>query len=185
VSIQISRLISETREISGKVQKTFGKLSVKQMNWKPGESEWSIAQCLEHLIITNDLYFENIQRVADGTHQNNIFSRIPFVPKITGSIMKKVLAPEWGWKMKTLKMFKPSFSKVAEDILEKFGENQNRFISLMEAAKELETEKIRVAEPIGRAVNLRLSDAFEILVVHEKRHFEQAKRVLEMKDFPV
>jgi hypothetical protein len=34
------------------------------------------------------------------------------------------------------------------------------------------------------ALNLRLDDAFEILAMHEKRHFKQAERVLNLEDFP-
>lgn len=183
MSKQFSDLISSIKIIRKEVQTTFGKLSNEQLNWKPNEKEWSIGKCLEHLIVTNNLYFENIQKVADGTHQNNFYSKVPIVPNVIGIIMKKVLAPEWKLKMKTFKMFKPSFSEVSDSILEGFDENQNRFIGLMEATKDLDVHRIKVAEPIGSAVNISLNDAFEILVVHEKRHFNQAKRVMESKEF--
>ena len=184
MSAEVEKLINESQIISDKVLETFGDLSAEQLNWKPNENAWSIAQCLEHLIVTNDLYFENIQKVTDGTHRNNIFSKIPFATDIISFGMKKILSPDWKGKMKTFKMFEPSFSEVSEDILERFGENQNKFITLMEATKDLEIRKIKIAEPIGSAVNLRLIDAFEILVVHEQRHFNQAKRVLEIEEFP-
>lgn len=184
MSEELAGLFGQARSITENVEKVFGKLTAEQLNWKPSENDWSIAQCFEHLVVTNDLYFENIQKVADGTHRNNLFSKIPFVPRIISFGMKKVLSPDWSGKMKTFKMFEPTFSNVSEDILRKFAENQNRFISLMEATKDLNQRKIKIAEPMGSAVNLRLIDVFEILIVHEQRHFNQAKRVLEIDEFP-
>ncbi|MEO8073234.1 MAG: DinB family protein [Acidobacteriota bacterium] len=184
MSKDCNQIISELKTIREDTQQKFGELSFEQLNWRTSDESWSIAQCFEHLVITNEIYFENIQKVADGTHQNNFFSKIPFVTDITGAIMKKVLSPEWSKKMKTLKMFKPSYNDISENILEDFSKNQNRLISLMEATKDLDIRKIKVAEPIGAAVNLRLVDAFEVLVVHEKRHFNQAKRVAENEGFP-
>ena len=184
MSNEVNDLIENAKVIEDEVQSTFGKLSAKQLNWKPSENVWSIAQCLDHLVVTNNLYFENIQKVADGTHRNNFFSKIPFATDIIGFVMKKVLSPDWKPKMKTLKMFKPSYSRISGNILENFSKNQSRFIDLMEASKNLDYKKIKVAEPISIAINLRLVDAFEVLIVHEKRHFNQAKRVLESEGFP-
>lgn len=180
---KFGELILQIRVIQKDVQKTFAGLSNEQLNWQPSDKEWSIGQCLEHLVVTNNLYFVNIQKVADGTHRNNFFSKIPVIPNVIGIVMKKILAPEWKPKMKTIKMFKPSVSDVSENVLADFAENQIRFIGLMEATKDLDAKKIKVAEPIGSAVNLTLIDAFEVLAVHEKRHFNQAKLVMELKEF--
>jgi hypothetical protein len=180
----VSILIENAGIIDDEVQSTFGGLSAEQLNWKLNENVWSIAQCLDHLVITNNLYFENIQKVADGKHRNNLFSKIPFSTDIIGFVMKKVLSPDWKPKMKTLKMFKPSKSLISRNILENFSKNQSRFVALMEASKNLDYKKIKIAEPISKAVNLRLIDALEVLVVHEKRHFNQAKAIMKMKEFP-
>lgn len=176
--------IGEVEKVNDKVSEAFIGLSAKQLNWKPNPKSWSIAECLEHLIVTNNLYFENIQKVADRTHQNNIYSKVPLVTGIIAWGMKKVLSPDFHPKVKTLKMFEPKQSEVSADILKDFDENQKRFISLMEATKDLDVRQIKIAEPIGAAVNLKLIDAFEILLVHEKRHFNQAKRVMESEGFP-
>lgn len=181
---EIDVLIENAKEIDNEIQLTFGKLSSDQLNWKPNEAVWSIAQCLDHLVVTNNLYFENVQKVVDGTHQNNFFSRIPFGVDLIGFVMKKVLSPDWKPKMKTLKMFEPTYSEIAGNDLENFSKNQSRFIGLMESSRNLDHKNIKVAEPISVAINLRLIDAFEILVVHERRHFDQAKRVMELETFP-
>jgi hypothetical protein len=55
---------------------------------------------------------------------------------------------------------------------------------MIEACNDLDAHHIKIAEPLSVALNLRLDDAFEILVMHEKRHFLQAERVMQAEGFP-
>lgn len=184
MSNQVNGLISNARIISDEVREVFGDLSAEQLNWKPNDSEWSVGQCFEHLITTNDLYLANIQKVADGTHVNNWFSVIPLFPDLVGQQLKKAVSPDSPKKIKTFSIFEPSFSDISEGIIGDFGKNQERLISLMEAVKDRDLRKIKIVTPLSDAVNVRLSDAFEVIVMHERRHFNQAKRVLEAEGFP-
>jgi DinB superfamily len=178
----MKEMISDLKRISAKAKQTFGTLSAEQINWKPNPESWSIAQCFEHLIVTNNLYFPNIQKVINGTHRNNFFSKIPFATNLIAVAMKNALNPDQKRKMKTFKVFEPSTSNVSPTIIEEFVENNQKLIEMIEACKDFDLHKI--AEPLSVALNLRLDDAFEILAMHEKRHFKQAERVLETGEFP-
>ncbi|NJM53450.1 MAG: DinB family protein [Blastocatellia bacterium] len=81
-------LISEIEKVSADARLTFGNLSAEQINWKPSAKSWSIGQCFEHLIVTNNLYVPNIQQVIEGTHRNNFFSKIPFSTNLIAVAMK-------------------------------------------------------------------------------------------------
>lgn len=177
-------LISKLNQVSADSKQTFGNLSAEQINWKPNGKSWSIGQCFEHLIVTNNLYFPNIQKVIDCTHQNNFFSKIPFGVDLIGFAMKNALNPNQKRKMKTFKVFEPSASNVSPNIIENFTENNRKLIEMIAACKDLELHKIKIAEPLSVALNLRLDDAFEILAMHEQRHFLQATRVLQLEGFP-
>ena len=37
------------------VPASFGRLDVRQLNWRPDATKWSVAQCLEHLLAANRL----------------------------------------------------------------------------------------------------------------------------------
>jgi hypothetical protein len=184
MSREVDGLIANAKLISDEVKTTFGNLSAEQLNWKPNASEWGVGQCFDHLITTNDLYLANIQKVADGTHQNNWFSIIPFFPNLVGQQLKKAVSPDSVKKIKTFPVFEPSLSDISDAIIEDFGKHQDRLISLMEAVKDQNIRKIKIPTPISEAVNVRLSDALEVIVMHERRHFNQAKRVTEMEGFP-
>lgn len=184
MKIELSNLIIEAEMLSEKVQSVFSKFSAEQINWKPNAKSWSVGQCFEHLIVTNELYFPNIQKVIDGNHSNNFFSKIPFSVDLIAVLMKNSLNPEQKRKMKTFKIFEPAASDISETIFEDFAENQKRLIAMIAAVKNLDVHKIKIAEPLSVALNLRLDDAFEILIMHEKRHFLQAERVTQTENFP-
>lgn len=184
MKLELSNLIAEAETISEKVKSTFGKLSAAQINWKPDAKNWSVGQCFEHLIVTNELYFPNIQKVIDDKHRNNFFSKIPFSVDLIAALMRNSLNPEQKRKMKTFEIFEPATSDISKNIFEDFAENQKRLVAMIEAVKDFEVHKIKIAEPLSVALNLRLDDAFDILIMHEKRHFLQAQRVTQTENFP-
>lgn len=184
MNLKIAEMIFEAKKIAEDSVQTFGHLNGEQINWKPDEKTWSVGQCFEHLIVTNELYFPNIEKVADGTHRNNFFSKIPFSTNLIAAVMKNALKPEQARKMKTFKIFEPAASNVSEHIIENFAENNRKLIEMMKAVEEFEIDKIKIAEPLSITLNLRLDDAFEILMIHEKRHFLQAERIKTLENFP-
>lgn len=179
-----SEMIADAEKIAEDSEKTFARLSGEQINWKPNAEIWSVGQCFEHLIVTNNLYFPNIQNVLDGRHRNNFFSKIPFSSGMIAFFMKNSLNPKQKRKMKTFKAFEPAASDISRTIIAGFIENQRKLISMIEAAKDFDNKKIKIAEPLSPLLNLRLGDAFEILLMHERRHFLQAERVTKEANFP-
>lgn len=180
----MQKVLIELQKISVDAQETFGKLSPAQINWRPSAASWSVGQCFEHLIVTNDLYFPNIQKVIDGEHRNNFFSKIPFAADLIAVLMKNSLNPEQKRKMKTFKIFEPAARDVSDAIVDDFVENQRKLTALVEAVKDFDVHQIKISEPVGAWLNLRLDDAFEILAMHEKRHFKQAEKVIREQNFP-
>jgi hypothetical protein len=180
----MKEIIAELRKIAADAKTVFGSLSSEQINWKPNAKSWSIGQCFEHLIVTNRLYFPNIQKALDGQHRNNLFSQIPFVADFIGALMKNSLKPEQRRKMKTFRIFEPAASNISGAIIDDFAENQLELIGMLEAVKEFDLRKIKISEPLSVAMNIRLNDTFEILALHEQRHFQQAERVMREAGFP-
>ena len=181
---QIYNAIQKAKIVSDEVKDTFANLSSEQLNWKPNSESWSIAQCLEHLVITNSAYLVNIKKVAEGNHKNNIYSMIPVFGGFIGKFLKKAVNPDYKKKVKTFASFTPVQSNISETVIEDFQSNQDELVSLMESVKDLDGGKIKIVTPISKLLNIRLNDACEVLVMHEQRHFNQAKRVMEMEGFP-
>lgn len=183
---QLEKLIRNAGTIIDDARSTFGKLSSAQLNWKPSAERWSVGQCFDHLINTNEGYLPIIESVRTGTKKTTFWERLPVLPGLVGSLLIKSLDPASTRKVKAPKRFEPAHSNISASVIDNFAAQQNKIIAGMKATGHLDLEKIVITSPAVSAgfVTYSLLDAYRIIVVHEQRHFQQAKRVTDEGGFP-
>ena len=162
----------------------FGRLSGEQVNWKPGEAEWSIGQCFDHLIISNRPFVPIFEDVLAGRLRRRLWERVPLLPRLFGTLLINTLRPDSGRKVKARPAFYPSSSRIDPAIIATFVDQQARLLALMRASRELDLDGITITSPVLRFVTYSLMDACRIIVVHEQNHVVQATRVMESPGFP-
>jgi hypothetical protein len=54
----------------------------------------------------------------------------------------------------------------------------------MKATEHLDLDGIIISSPVTPVVTYSLMDAYRVIVVHERRHFQQAQRVTQESGFP-
>lgn len=176
---------SDLKEVADDAMTTFGSLNAEQLNWKPAEKSWSVAQCFDHLITPHCLYFPVLERLASGDAQQTFWERNSPLSGFFGRFLIKGLDPKNQKKMKTTSKAFPSASEIGGDIMERFAEHQNRMINaLQKLPTDIDPAKTIITSPPLGVVTYSLDDTFTILVVHCRRHFGQAKRVTEADAFP-
>ncbi|HYO92567.1 MAG TPA: DinB family protein [Pyrinomonadaceae bacterium] len=180
----LSALIAEAWRIRDEAKETFGPLSPAQLNWKRSPEEWSIGQCFDHLILTNRPYFPVFEKIAAGQQQTKLWERVPLLPGLFGKLVLGAVSPESARKVKARKGFQPAQSDVDGQIISRFAQHQDELLRLMKATEALETEKIIITSAISPVVVYSLLDGYRILVTHERRHFQQAERVMAAEEFP-
>ncbi len=176
-------LIAAVNKVAADTTSTFGPLSPLQLNWKPSPERWSLAQCFDHLLTTNKGYFPAVDGVLAGKKQT-FWQSMPGLPGLGGKLLIKYLDPASTRKIKAPKRFEPAQSDINASIIEDFVEQQKKIIEKMQATQNLDLEKIVITSPAASAITYSLMDAYRIIVVHERRHFQQAKRVTEESAFP-
>jgi hypothetical protein len=181
---ELNQLLVEAEQIAADTTFTFGALTPAQLNWKPGEDRWSVAQCLEHLIVANKGYFSTLESIVKGERKPSLIERIPVLPKLWGKLVVKSQNPSNTRKYKAPKSFQPSQSNLRETIVNDFVDQQHRVMDFMKASRALDLEAIVITSPAVSFVTYSLMDAYRLIVVHEKRHILQAKRVKEEANFP-
>ena len=178
----MNQIVSELGEISEKSRNVFGELSTEQLSWKPNAESWSIGQCFEHLIKSNELYYKDFDAIAKGTRRNSFYENYSplsgFFGKIIGSSLKKD-----NQKTKTIPQAVP-LSEIDSQIIEKFAAHQVNLIEKIEAMQNADWRKTKLTSPFLKIATYNLSDTFQIIIEHEKRHFRQAERVMQAADFP-
>lgn len=163
----------------------FGNLSADQLNWKPSETGWSIAQCFDHLISTHSLYFPLFSRLAGGDRRRSFLEKYSPLSGFFGRFLVRSLDPKNQKKMKTTARGKPSASELDAEIVDRFVEHQAQMIEhLRKLPADIDAAKFNITSPMMGFVTYSLDDCFTVLDVHCRRHLGQAKRVIETEGFP-
>lgn len=180
----IPKFIEDLRQISAEAKNVFGGLRGGQLNWKPSAESWSVGQCFDHLVVTNKMELRAIEKaVRRGEHTQSFWERMPILPTVFGKFLLKMVDPDSAKKFKAPKNFRPSQSDVNPQILLEYFETTEKVIEFMQASGNLDTKKMIITSPIPR-ITYSLFVAFKTIPLHDRRHFNQAKRVLETEGFP-
>lgn len=177
---QSRHFITEIQSISHSFTQAFGSLSSDQLNWKPNTDSWSIAQITDHLITTNETYYPVIRKLREGNYSTPFHSKIPFVTSFFGNFILKSVTPDRRKKIKTFPIWEPGQSHHAADILQQFATHQTQLATLIEKSDDLLEAGTVISSPANRFIVYSLEKAFEIIVTHEKRHYQQALEVLDL-----
>lgn len=176
-------LTNDLRSISDDARNSFGHLSPGQLNWKPSEKAWSVAQCLEHLILTNEQFFPEMDKLAAGTRKNSFFENYsPFTGMFGRFLVKAVTEGSRPATAPSKKIVPPS--DVGADIVEKYCAHQREMIGKISKTDGVDWKKTVVTSPFLVVFTYSLADAYKVLVEHSKRHVNQAKRVMAVEGFP-
>lgn len=181
---ELPGLIAEAHAIAGDARRMFGGLNREQLNWQRRDDEWSVAQCFEHLIKINATYFPQLQRVADGSHQNTWRGRLPWLARMFGSLVLGAVKPEAPRKLKAARKVRPSSSAIDPDIVDRFVAHQQDVIERMKQTGSRDLSAAVIISPLASFAFYSVLDAFRIIVTHERRHMAQADRVTKAEGFP-
>jgi hypothetical protein len=184
LTAKLPALITAANDIAADAKSTFGRLTPTQLNWKPSAERWSVAQCFDHLLTSNKGYFPPIEGVIAGI-KPTFWQRMPVLPGLAGRLLIKSLDPKSTRKIKAPQKFQPVQSDISASVIDDFVDQQGRIVEKMKSTEHLDLERIIITSPVAAAITYSLMDAYRIIVVHERRHFEQAKRVTEEASFPV
>jgi hypothetical protein len=182
--LSLPQIFDEAEAIARDVQSTFGHLNAEQTNWKPSADQWSVAQCLDHLMATNRELFAVFDQTINGSKQTKLIERLPFLPGFFGRLMVKVLAPDARQKFKAPPAAIPSASALDPGIVDRFVAHQQEAILKMKAIEKFNPARVIITSPFAGFMTYSLLDACRIIIVHERRHLAQAERVMTMNDFP-
>jgi hypothetical protein len=177
------KFISDT-ELLLKDLKSFQTLSYDQLNWKPAADSWSIAECVDHLAVTNKLYLAEIEKQFAKEQIKTNCSVTLVKHRLISKFIIKSVSPNSIKKVRTFQVFMPSQSNYSEDVFSKLKEIQQSLINLISSYTDLNLNKYVMSSPAAKFVKENFCDVLEIIRLHDRRHFNQAQRVLNHPNFP-
>jgi len=179
----LATVITAANNVAADAKSTFGNLNPSQLNWKPSPERWSVAQCFDHLLTSNRGYLPIFDSVLAGRKQT-FWESLPLLPGLGARLLIKSLDPATTRKLKAPKNFQPAESDIRATVIDDFVEQQRLIVEKMKATQHLDVDQIIITSPALSVVTYSLMDAYRVIVVHEARHFQQAKRVTEEPAFP-
>ena len=176
------RLISELDIADGRTQRLAEGLSREQLNWQPSPGAWSIGQCLEHLLLANQIYLSAISVSLDGPRQSPVreitigwFSRW-FIRNYIAPSSKGTRAPAPG-------KIRPA-RDVECSVLEAFLNSNQVAREVISRASAYDVNRIRFKNPFIPLLRFTVGTGLEIVSKHQSRHLLQAERVRQSPAFP-
>lgn len=168
------RWTDQIDKVTSDFKQSFGTLTITELNWKPNQNIWSIGQNLDHLIVINGTYYPIIKLVREGTYKLPFLAKFEFMVSFLGRTVLKAVQPDRKKRMKTFPIWEPTKSDISENIWERFEQSQNDLKSLVKSCSDLLDRGTVISSPANRNIVYKLETAFDIIVSHEQRHFEQS-----------
>jgi hypothetical protein len=148
----------------------------EKLNSRVSNDSWSVLECLEHLNRYADFYIPEISKRISSSETS---STSVFKPGILGNYFAQSMLPKEKLnKMKTFKNMNPINSQLDKNVVKEFIKQQNQLIELLQKANHINLNKVKTSISISKLINLRLGDTFRFVIYHNKRHLQQAERVL-------
>jgi hypothetical protein len=177
----LAQRASEVRASIEQLQRDVVPLSYLQLGWRPPDGGWSIAQVMEHLVITDQSYidaFERILAAPPGKRSNQ-----PWRPSLIGGLLTRSQRPDSKQKMTTPARWRPG-PEARADVVAAYIAVRERLIDIMRRAEGHDLRRTKLSSPAARLIRLNLGDAFMTLVVHTQRHLQQIERIKGHAGFP-
>lgn len=170
--------------VTQNIKTSFGELNEAQLNWKSHPKEWSIGQCLDHLIVTNNQYSKTFHAFANGTKTPNFFEKRGWLSNFWAKELIKATLPKVNKKTKTFQVFEPTQSNIRNTIVTDFVKENERFKSLILDMDNLNHQTTIMSSPVSKLIVYSLKNACIILANHEERHYNQAMNMMSHHKFP-
>ncbi len=183
-------LAAEAQQNEEAVHSLAATLAPRQLAWKPDAHTWSVAECIEHLVVIGRAYYP---RIAEGFRRAPAQPPAlapPFRPTWLGRIFYQIVRADRRWKVPAPLAFRPrghvppsSAEATGAEGGERFMRQQQALFELIQQAEGRDL-RARFASPLLRWLRFSVGEGLWLIVEHQKRHINQARALLTHPSFP-
>jgi DinB superfamily len=183
IALSLSDLVTEFGTMARDTQAVFDSFSERQLNWQPEETRWSVAQCFDHLLLANASMFQSMDAAMQSPGSRTVWQRIPILPRIYGVMLIKSQAPETKRRFTAPRQARPAASAIEKGIIGRFVAHQHEAAERVRSLAGRDVKRI-MASPFNAFISYSVLDGCRLIAAHQRRHFEQARRVIQEPGFP-
>ena len=159
-------------------------LSDAQLNWRPSEGRWSIAECIAHLTATGNVYLTPLDRAIQRGSDRAMFGGRDFHPTRFVAWLIAQMEPPPKRRMRTFRKIVPRGVSVGAQLAADFEAMHAALIERIRKSAGLDLSRVKLRSPLVPLLRLSLGTSFGFLLAHERRHLWQARQVRQELRFP-
>jgi hypothetical protein len=180
----IGEFVAAIEAVGAHVADLLRELTDAQINWRPSEGRWSIAECIEHLSVTGTLYVGAIADAVQRGEHRGLFGGRDFHPNALGRWVIAQMEPPPRRRFPAPRRIVPQRIETGREVLTDFETMHRALIDAAQRARGLDLERVRMRSPVVPLVRLPLGTWLGFLAAHERRHLWQARQVRQELRFP-
>lgn len=145
--------------------------------WQPAPGSWSIAECLDHLAVSNRVYVAAMERAAAKARSSSRLRRGPVRPGLIGGWFVKSLEPPVTRRMRAPRTIAAAPSPPLAQAAAEFFASHEQVVRFLRTYRDLDLAGVRFPNPFIRGLRWSLATGLHALAAHERRHLWQAWNV--------
>jgi len=147
--------------------------------WRAEPSSWSVAECLDHLAVSNRIYLAAMEPSAAAARANGNYRQGPAMPGVIGRWFARTLEPpvKPRFKMKAPRKIRPRQSPPLGDATAAFLTTQIDVQRFLRTNAGIDLTGVRFPNPFITGVRFSLATGLHVIASHERRHLWQARNV--------
>jgi hypothetical protein len=146
-------------------------------NWRPSQSSWSVAECLDHLAASNRVYLTSMRHPATRAREQGRLRRRPAKPGLIGGFFVRLIEPPVRMRVKAPRSIQPRSAPSLDDAFADFCAEQNEVRAFLRTYGDLDLAGLQYPNPFIPGIRQSLATGLHVITAHERRHLWQAWRV--------
>lgn len=179
-------LMAELARLSFEASSLAGPLDEARFNWQPdGGKAWSVGQCIDHLTRANRVYLDALEDSVRGALAQGEMASPPLQPGRLGRWFLSSLEPPARIKFRAPNKIVPQSRCPKQATLVAFAGEQQRVIELVRRSARVDCNAVRFENPLAYGLRtFNVATGLLVIAAHERRHLEQARKLVGRADFP-
>ena len=184
MELTTEEFLAELQRQSAETESLASGLSETALNWQPnGGKSWSVAQCLDHLVIMNRIYVEALRDAVENNRDQLEPRKNPMQP--SGWLMRLFISyeePPPKIKLPAPRKISPP-SQLTSAVIDDFQALQKQLADFVRQWGGADLGDLRVRDPLF-PLHLTADTQLLIIAAHNRRHLWQAENVKKNVEFP-
>lgn len=172
---ELQQLENEFLDMKKDAGEFLGKIKDSEFNKRPDDGGWSIAECIDHLIVTGVDYCDTLEKGIKQLAEKNIKYTGEMKHSWVGQRFVNSVEPPVSRKFKSPAKWRPASKINKTKVATAYLQLQDRYIDLLHMAEGYDLTKIKLPSPAVSWIKFRAFTIFAVNSAHQRRHLEQAK----------